>query len=203
MDYLKRYRQRLSLVVGEANRFPVGADQPAGKTAPSANQLPGLDARLAAGKPTKIREPGERPVEAWGTYLKKVGARDRVLDIEERRKRPADQRAVIGCDPTVIEARRLLRLATLDHDLQGWRPLAPGKPNPDHGEPHRFERGRNQLLNASGLDHEPAEQPIKKWALAHCFTPSKGRLSVVVVSINNRPELQGFKPLPVEVLVAH
>ncbi len=105
-----------------------------------------LELRLVALEALIVLASDERPVNAWRAHLEHIGVLYRIRDVEQRRDRMGDLRAVLDAHRPVVDPLR--------HDLQHL--CAPSAGHGDTHEPiaHRFERRRDQRLDAGGVDHQ-------------------------------------------------
>ena len=80
-----------------------------------------FDPRLVAERPHEIGAAHQRPVDAGRGHFEPVFARDRVLEVEHRRQRPAGRLAILD---------RHRAVGPLGHDLQRRRDAARASPAP-------------------------------------------------------------------------
>ena len=124
----------------------VGAVAPQGIRARSVirrqvDHLGRLDLRVVAGPGIEILEPRQRTVDAGARHFQRIGIVQRILDIEHRRDRSRDLRAIIDLDPAFGPVR---------HDLQGLG-VAAHQPDPHKLEPQTFD-GRGHDLGQTAVD---------------------------------------------------
>ena len=155
-----------------------GAEQAPAKPLAPADRLRQLDPGLEAAEPVVILRPNQRAVDAGRADFERVGAGDRVGDIEQGRDGAADQRAI-------IDGHRHL-VAPLGHDLQ-CRATPAGDDDPHQPIAHRRERRLDHLRDAVGVDQEPDLCPRtrcvykKKWALGPPAKPSAPRTYAIAI----------------------
>jgi hypothetical protein len=89
---------------------------------PAVDRLGNLDLREVAGPTLVVLRPGERPVDAGRAHFERVGAGNRILDVEHRGERARKRGAVLDIHRPPV--------GRLDHDLQRAA-LA-------HGDAHQF-----------------------------------------------------------------
>ena len=90
--------------------------------ASAVDRLGRLDAHEVSGPAFEVLRPGERPIDAGRTHFERVGAGNRILDVEYRRKRSRKRGAILDIHRASV--------GRLDHDLQRAA-LA-------HGDAHQF-----------------------------------------------------------------
>ena len=115
------------------------ASVPLNRRCPSIGSV-GLELRLVARPALEVLQPGQRPVDAGARHLEHVLARDRILDVEHRRHRPADPGAVVDLDAAV---------RPLGHDLQHRAPAA-HQPQPHQLEAQTLDRRLRRSWRGGG-----------------------------------------------------
>ncbi len=105
-----------------------------------------LDLGLETAEAVVILGPHQRPVDAGRADFERVGAGDRVGDIEQRRNRVADRGAILDRHRRVVDP--------LGHDLQG-RAAPAGDDDPHDAITHRRQRRLDHLRDAVGIDQKP------------------------------------------------
>ena len=130
---------------GEANLAIGGAEQAAAKALAATERLRQLDPSLEPAEAVIVFGSNQRAVDARGAYFEKIGARDRVGDIEKSRDGTADQSAIIDRHRGVVDP--------LGHHLQ--RRAAPaGHDDPNEAITHRHERRFDHLRDLVGVDQK-------------------------------------------------
>src|SRR3990172_7201851 len=148
-----RLEGKLDTALGQRKPHPplCGAFEPAPEAPPPGDRLFHLDHRLEPRETLEVARLDERAIDAGRAHLERVGACDRLLDIEQRRERLARARAVLDAHRAFVDA--------FDHDLEGT-PIAAGEAHPDATKAKAFERGFDQRLDAANqrrsLTHTPS-----------------------------------------------
>src|SRR5262249_54751065 len=134
------------------------AEQTPAEALPARHGLRQLVLRLEAGEAVVILGANQRPVDARRADFERIGAGDRVGDIEKGRNGAADLGAVLDAHRRVI--------AALGHDLQRHAARADDR-NAHQAIAHRVERGPDDFGDLVRIDRQPVlsyGNTNKKWA---------------------------------------
>ena len=99
-------------VLVEFDRAIDDPEEPSLKSLSPVDRLAGLELDIAAAESLEVGQPHQRTLQAWRTHLESVGPgrKQVVVDIEGRRRVPADGRAIVQRHATSFLAPRSLAI---------------------------------------------------------------------------------------------